>query len=86
MEGAHDQRAQRDDRDDTELQERLPAAALPHPVSNFYEWTGAKGHKTKWDIRVVGKGWFCFAGIWDKAETADGVIESYALATMAPEP
>jgi putative SOS response-associated peptidase YedK len=56
------------------------------PVSSFYEWTGEKGHKTKWDIRVTDREWFCFAGIWDKAETADGEIQSYALVTMAPEP
>ena len=55
------------------------------PVSSFYEWTGEKGRKTKWDIHIAGREWFCFAGIWDKAETADGVIESYALVTMAPK-
>ena len=27
-----------------------------------------------------------FAGIWDRAETADGTIESYALTTLPPNP
>jgi putative SOS response-associated peptidase YedK len=34
---------------------------------------------------VPGADWFCFAGIWDRAHTADGDIESYALATLPPD-
>lgn len=38
------------------------------PVSAFYEWTGEKkGQKTKWAFTLPGSGWFCFAGIWDRA-------------------
>jgi putative SOS response-associated peptidase YedK len=56
------------------------------PVSAFYEWTGDKTPKTKWQFTLPGAEWFCFAGIWDRAETADGTIESYALATLPPSP
>lgn len=56
------------------------------PVSAFYEWTGDKSPKTKWQFTLPGAEWFCFAGIWDRAETADGVIESYALTTLPPDP
>lgn len=57
------------------------------PVSAFYEWTGEKkGQKTKWAFTLPGSEWFCFAGIWDRAHTADGEIESYALVTLPPSP
>ena len=56
------------------------------PVSNFYEWTGDKGRKTKWSFRIEGADWFCLAGIWDRAYTADGDIESFALVTLPPSP
>src|SRR5438874_6189128 len=48
------------------------------PVSEFYEWTGEKGSKTKWSFTRSDGDWFCFAGVWDRAQTADGDIESYA--------
>ena len=59
------------------------------PVSSsypFYEWTGEKSLKTKWQFTVPGSEFFCFAGIWDRATTADGEIESYALVTFPPSP
>jgi putative SOS response-associated peptidase YedK len=52
------------------------------PLDQFYEWTGEKGKKTKWSFTRADNEWFCFAGIWDRAETADGIIESYALVTV----
>ena len=56
------------------------------PASSFYEWTGEKRGKTKWSLRIEGADWFCFAGVWDRAHTADGEIESYALVTAPPSP
>lgn len=56
------------------------------PVSAFYEGTGDNSPKTKWQFTVPGNDWFCFAGIWDRATTADGEIESYALATLPNHP
>jgi hypothetical protein len=38
--------------------------------------------KPKWQFTLPGIDWFCFAGIWDRAETPDGTIESYALTTL----
>lgn len=56
------------------------------PVSRFFEWTGEKGKKTKWSFSRVDGDWFCFAGLWDRALTADGEIESYSLVTTAAGP
>ena len=53
------------------------------PVSAFY---GEKTPKTKWQFTLLGTEWFCFAGIWDRAKTPDGTIESYALTTLPPDP
>jgi len=33
---------------------------------------------------VPGQEWFCFAGLWDRADTADGPIESFTMVTQAP--
>jgi len=51
------------------------------PANQFYEWTGPKGKKVKWTFRPDSGDWFCFAGIWEKAQTAEGGIESFALLT-----
>lgn len=53
------------------------------PANGFYEWTGDKTPKTKWMIEQVGQPWFCMAGLWDRAETADGPIESFTILTTA---
>lgn len=56
------------------------------PLDQFYEWTGPKGKKTKWGFTRRDEQWFCFAGIWDRAQTSDGVIDSYALVTVPAGP
>lgn len=56
------------------------------PADQFYEWTGPKGQKTKWAFRVKDAEWFCFAGIWERAKTTDGEVESFALVTMPAGP
>lgn len=56
------------------------------PATHFIEWTGEKGHKIMWKFTVPEQETFCFPGLWDRAETADGVVESYTLATCAPGP
>ena len=70
--------------------QRLPHIKVPSkkrrcliPADQFYEWTGPKGKKVKWAFKPADK-WFCFAGVWDRAETADGEIESFALLTGPP--
>lgn len=56
------------------------------PTDGFYEWTGEKGKKTKWRFTAFGAKVFCIAGLWDRAETADGVVESFTMLTSAPGP
>ncbi|UZO94928.1 SOS response-associated peptidase family protein [Roseomonas mucosa] len=56
------------------------------PVSAFYGWTDDKSPNPKWRFTLPGSEWFCFAGIWGRTETANGVIESYALTTLPPDP
>ncbi len=54
------------------------------PTTGFYEWTGEKGRKTKWRFTLKGAELFCIAGLWDRAETADGLVESFTMLTSAP--
>jgi putative SOS response-associated peptidase YedK len=56
------------------------------PASLFYEWTGEKGKKQMWEIRHFEQPFFCFAGLWDRAQTADGPIESFTILTTAAGP
>jgi putative SOS response-associated peptidase YedK len=56
------------------------------PASWFYEWTGPKGDKTMWRFTRTGADLFCFAGLWDRAHTQDGVIESFTILTCAAGP
>ena len=56
------------------------------PATHFFEWTGEKGAKTMWRFSRVGAEIFCFAGLWDRAHTTDGVLESFTIVTCAPGP
>ncbi len=56
------------------------------PATHYFEWTGEKGAKTMWRFTRTGADLFCFAGLWDRATTADGVIESFTILTCAPGP
>lgn len=56
------------------------------PFDGFYEWTGPKGRKTKHLISPTDGQIRSFAGLWDRAETEDGVIESYTIITCPPGP
>jgi putative SOS response-associated peptidase YedK len=56
------------------------------PATHFFEWTGEKGAKVMWRFRKADAEIFCFAGLWDRARTADGVIESFTIVTCAPGP
>lgn len=53
------------------------------PATCFYEWTGLKGDKTMWRIAPTDGDIMVFAGLWDRAVTEDGVIESYTILTTA---
>lgn len=54
------------------------------PASHYFEWTGEKGSKVKWKFTVADQPWFCFPGLWDRATTEDGEVESFTLLTCAP--
>jgi putative SOS response-associated peptidase YedK len=56
------------------------------PASHFFEWTGEKGARIMWRFTKTGAEIFCFAGLWDRARTADGTIESFTIVTCAPGP
>jgi putative SOS response-associated peptidase YedK len=55
------------------------------PVNAFYEWSGPKGHRTKWRIRLKEEGIFALAGLWERwrdPESGEGV-ETYTIITTA---
>ena len=54
------------------------------PATHFFEWTGEKGAKVMWKFTKANSDIFCFPGLWDRAETADGPIESFTILTCAP--
>jgi putative SOS response-associated peptidase YedK len=56
------------------------------PADGFFEWTGEKRAKTKWLITAADQPWFCFAGLWEHAETADGPVDSFTILTTAAGP
>ena len=50
----------------------------------WVEWTGMPKQKTKWRIAPRHEEPICFAGIWDRAETADaGTVESFTILTQS---
>ena len=51
------------------------------PASHYFEWTGPKGKKVKWRFTRPGAEWFCFAGVWDRADIGAGAIESFTILT-----
>ena len=53
------------------------------PADAFYEWTGEKGQKQRWRFERADGDWWCFAGLWDRAQTTEGVLESFAIVTTA---
>jgi putative SOS response-associated peptidase YedK len=54
------------------------------PATHFFEWTGEKGAKVMWKFTKVGSEIFCFPGLWDRAHTTDGPVESFTIVTTAP--
>ena len=53
------------------------------PLNAFFEWSGEKGHKTKWRIRLKDEPLFALAGLWEwwrDPATQQG-IETYTIIT-----
>lgn len=51
------------------------------PADAFWEWSGDKGQKQKWEITRADNHPLMFAGLWDRVETADGPITSFTILT-----
>jgi len=56
------------------------------PASAFYEWTGLGDAKEMWIVRHVRQPVFCFAGLWEQADTTDGLVESFTILTTSSGP
>lgn len=59
-----------------------PASRCLIPLSEFYEFTGARTPKTKWRFTSADGHWPCFAGLW-RPEAAGG---RFTLLTTEPGP
>jgi putative SOS response-associated peptidase YedK len=55
------------------------------PADAFYESCG-RGTMKEWEITRRDGGPFLFAGLWDRASTTDGEVESYTILTSSPGP
>ena len=50
------------------------------PMTNWYEWTGEKGSKTKWSFKLKDAEMFGAAGLWDRVQTSDeGEVHSFTM-------
>lgn len=56
------------------------------PADAYYEWTGDKSAKTCWRFERPDGDWWSFAGLWDRCETAEGPLESFAIITTTAGP
>jgi len=56
------------------------------PADGWYEFKGERYPKDKYLFTARDEPWFCFAGLWDHAETGDGPIDSFTMVTQAPGP
>lgn len=53
------------------------------PLNAFYEWTGEKGRKTKWRIRLKDEPLFALAGLWEwwRDPATQHGVETYTIIT-----
>jgi putative SOS response-associated peptidase YedK len=53
------------------------------PLNAFYEWTGEKGHKTKWRIALKDEPMFALAGLWEwwRDPVTQQGVETYTIIT-----
>jgi len=61
---------------------RFPVGRCLVPASHFFEFTGTKSPKSKWQFTKRGEDWFCFAGLW--RPIADGAGAAFSLLTTEP--
>ncbi len=55
------------------------------PVNAFFEWSGEKGHRIKWRIRLRDEPLFALAGLWEWWQDRDDgeAVTSYTIITCA---
>ena len=63
---------------------KFPKGRCLVPASHFYEFTGKRSPKTKWQFTKAGEDWFCFAGLW--RPMPDGQDAAFTLLTTEPGP
>ena len=63
---------------------KFPKGRCLVPASHFYEFTGKKSPKTKWQFTKSGERRFCFAGLW--RPMPDGQGAAFTLLTTEPGP
>jgi putative SOS response-associated peptidase YedK len=51
------------------------------PVNAFFEWKGAKAPKQKYRISIKNESQFCLAGLWEKWQRGDEVLETFTVIT-----
>jgi len=60
------------------------------PATQYFEWTtnpaDPKGKKLMWRFTVPDQPIFALAGLWERAQTADGPVESFIFLTSTPGP
>ena len=56
------------------------------PASGYYEWTKEGGVKVPYHIKPESESGFAFAGLWDRWQRDDQVIESCTIVTGAAPP
>ena len=52
------------------------------PAAGFYEWQARTGGKQPYFIKTADRDVFGFAGLWDRSQGPDGVMESCTIITM----
>ena len=63
---------------------RFPVGRCLVPASHFFEFTGTKSPKAKWQFTKSGEDWFCFAGLWRPMPYGSG--EAFTLLATEPGP
>lgn len=63
---------------------RFPKGRCLVPASHFFEFTGTKSPKSKWQFSKANEDWFCFAGLWRPIPDNEG--DTFTLLTTAPGP
>ncbi|MGH7047554.1 MAG: SOS response-associated peptidase family protein [Stellaceae bacterium] len=61
---------------------RFPVGRCLIPASHFYEFTGRRSPKSKWQFTKLGEDCFCFAGLWRPMPDGD----AFTLLTTEPAP